>query len=455
MSRSREAYERLLDLVKSVVVRKNLLKPLSLHLGKHERYLTNLFSEKFSITVETLFEIAASCGLPVSWLLDRAAPQTPPLPESQMLFEYQGTLPDNAFLDEVVWRLAQLDRSMVQEQPGLICYRPLLESLEEERLLDRLAVLNKVEELTQRLLTELREKSGAVPSRRLGELAASLALWATIQRTQGHLGLAVKAFLSAFPLVRRSEYAWAQGICFQRASHLIRELDRPDLALAFINEAQCQFTIAEAWQEVWRVYVDRGTHYSTFPAFPESTAAYLVALEHLPASDWRYRAGAFQGLSTNAHRQKRLSEAREYLERGLQECRQPSLITAYLRWREAAILADLGQSRESLSAFQVSLNQMGHFASAADIALVCLDYAEALLRSNQIGHFKALVRDATQWLPALRSNASLHRVLAAFIDNVRLGDVSLEDIDAARRKVRVATQPKPSIQLPQPPTGTL
>jgi hypothetical protein len=124
----------------------------------------------------------------------------------------------------------------------------------------------------------------------------------------------------------------------------------------------------------------------------------------------------------------------------MSECAAPNHITAFLRWREAAILFELGDQEAGIAAFHDAIGLLGRFASAGDIALASLDYAEVLLRSERVGHFSALVREVTQWLPALRTNPILHRTLMNFIDLARFGDLSLEDVELARLKVRDKSQ---------------
>jgi tetratricopeptide (TPR) repeat protein len=437
LSRNHSGYGRLLETIQRIVIRMNILKTLSLHLGKGERYLTNLFSEPFNIHVTAVFEIADFCGVPVSWLLDKAKPRPPALPEDQLLLECEGArLPANLFLDTMASRLSHFEKMPVEKQEGLCCYRPLLDELEEERFFDRESAQSKTEALAELLFAEMTAtRCGPLSARRMGELGATIALWASIQRTHGLRDLAAKALIVAFPLVRRSGSAWAHGSCLQRASHVLRDFDRPDLAVAMLQEALTKFTTAEAWLEVWRTYVDRGTHYSSFPDYAESTDAYEVALEHLPASDWRFRAGALQGLATNAHKQGKLIEAQALILRAVNECAKPNHITAFLRWREAAIHFDLGRIDDAVLGFHESLALMGKFASAGDIALVALDYAEVLLRAEKLNRFEILVREVTEWLPALRSNVILHRTFLSFVDLARLSQLSLADIESTRHKV--------------------
>jgi tetratricopeptide (TPR) repeat protein len=281
-----------------------------------------------------------------------------------------------------------------------------------------------------------------LPGRRLGELGATLALWATIQRTHGLRDLAIKAFQLAFPLTRRSRYAWAQGICHQRASHVLRDLGRPDLALELLNQALWRFDEADDSLARWRCYVDRGTHYSSLPDFEESTAAYEVALERLPLSDWRFRAGALQGLAYNLHRNGKLVAALGKLERGIAECREPSQITAFLKWRLAAVLFDLNRIAEAKAAFREALALMGQFTSAGDIALVAIDYAEALVRAGHHSESVTLANDVTRWLPELRSNGILHRALSDLIDLALLGKMGLAEVESARAKIKPTRRDK-------------
>ena len=412
------------------------LKQVSCELGKASSYLGNLISENGNLSVPTTLKIAEILNVPPTDFFAR--PQAPLLPEQQLHLEREeAVLPANPFLDELEPRLVALLEIEVAAAAPVSSNRPLLDLLEYERFRNRAGAKEQAEVLALQWVKELEATAPApLPGRRLAELAAALALWATIQRTYGFRDLAVKALMQAFPLARRSRDAWALGITYQRASFVLRDLDRPDLTLEFLNEALWQFDAIDAKAERWRCFVDRGTHLSSLHDFDRSQAAYKVALQHLSSDDWRNRAGAFQGLAYVFQEKRLYHDALEMTERGLKECQEEGLVMGFLKWQQGAALFELQQPIRSRACFREALGLVGQYASAGDLALVALDYAEVLQRAGLYSECFTLVADVTRWLPELRSNPILHRILMDFLDLVRLGKLNLAKIESTRTKVK-------------------
>ncbi len=439
-SGSQGPYERLVDLIKRVTDQKKARESLSLYLGCGKQYATNLFSAKFQMPVSTLFKVADFYQIPASWMMDRAAPMAPPLPEDQLLLECEEPrLPANTFLDYLLMRLAGVEHLPVEKVDGLHCYRPVLEALEEEGAADRHSALQKTEELANRLVQDLLTylPSGCLPSRRLSELAASLGLWANLQRSLGLRTLAVKALVEALPLARRSQDRWAYASCLQRASSAIYTLGRADIACGLLDQAFRNYFEVGADLELKRLFVERGVFLTALPnCYAESNAAYRYALDVLPKSEWRHRASALQGLALNHNRLGENEKALDYVLEAMATCSNEGYIFGCAKWRQGVILFDLGQFGPAKVAIREALNLLGRFSSAGDIALVSLDYAEALIRADHLQEANLLIEDVTRWLPELRHNPVLHRALSRFLDLARIGELKLTEVEHTRKTVQ-------------------
>lgn len=455
-------YKAALERLKRLLQDEAELSRLSLALGKSARYLSNLFSEGGTLSLPCLLQLSQLTGIPPEVFLQNTGPKRIWLPEQLLHRERErGTKvkQESAFLTELAPRLEKLTRAKVEPVlPGR--RRTLLDPLEDERFRNRQGAMRQTEALVEELTAECETKAtkGALPGPRLGELSGAVALWATIQRTLGLRNLAIQAFQLSFPLARHSQDSWASGTNHQRAAHVFHDLGRPDLALELLAEALWHYDAIDDSTDRWRCFVDRGVFLGRQARLVESTEAFEIALSRIGPGDWRFRVGALQGLAINAQREGRLKDALACTEAGVLECKELDSLTGFLKWRLASILFDMKRAAEANQLYRECIGLMGTYGSCGDLALVALDYAEALVRSNQVSEALTLAADVTQWLPGFRANPVLHRAMSVFLDLIRLGKFSLDSIRETRTKV-LALQPT-ALELPraqvfesgQPPT---
>lgn len=452
-------YRAALQRLKSLLQDEAELSRLSLALGKSSRYLSNVFSEGGNLPLSCVLQLSQLTGIPAEVFFENIGPKRIWLPEELLHRERErGTKvkQESAFLTGLAPRIERLKGAKVDPVvPGR--RRTVLDPLEDERFRNRQGAMQQTEALVEDLTVECetRAAKGVLPGPRLGELSGAIALWATIQRTLGLRNLAINAFQLSFPLARLSQDSWSNGTNHQRAAHVFHDLGRPDLALELLAEALWHYDTIDDSTDRWRCFVDRGVFLDRLPDPSNAASSFHVALAHLSEQEWRFRAGAFQGLAYLAHSSHRLDDAVLFAKRGIAECREVDNILAFLKWRLAATLFDLGKSLDAKEAFRESLSLVGKFGSAGDIALVALDYAEVLLRSGQHSEFTVLVAEVTRWLPSLRANTVLHRAMSNLLDLSRLGQLSLVEIQKTRAKVEsLFLQPK-SYSAAQPPTCTI
>lgn len=415
-----------------------LLKELDLELGKSRGYLSNLLSGDTTIAVRFLYELCQKFGWSPGFLFRQGITQPFDDPVAILLSRReQPKLPSCDFLDQLRPRCAELLAGKGEKVP-VASELHLLEALEEKRFGDCRAAQDGVEELAFGIVYSLEGLDGPKPRKRIGELAATLALWATIQRQRGFRDLAISAFALAFPLAKSSRDGWALGTCYQRAAYLLRDLGRPDFGFHFLRDAVLQFSGGENLLHAWRCQVDIGCMLGSCELYEESNEAYELALERLPGSDWRFRAGALQGLGVNAQIQGMPERARGFLASAARECRQEDLISGHIKWARAKVELDLGASSSCLKRYSDATELLVRVGSSADLALVCLDYAEALLQLNQQARLAPLLCEIAGWLPKLRANPILCRAFDKVVDLARSARIGLAEIEVARVDVQAA-----------------
>jgi len=234
------------------------LKDLALGFGKPSGYISNLLSGETAIGVQFLYEVRRKFGWSPASLFREGISQPFEDPVATLLsWREQPKLPSCDFLDRLRPRCAELLAAKIEKVPAASELN-LLEDLEEKRFGDCRAAQDGVEELAFGIAFSLESLDGPKPQKRVGELAAALALWATIQRQRGFRDLAINAYSLAFPLAKASRDSWAQGTCYQRAAYLLRDLDRPDLGFDFLRDGILKFSATENQVNSWRCYVDIG-----------------------------------------------------------------------------------------------------------------------------------------------------------------------------------------------------
>lgn len=451
-------YKAALERLKRLLQDEAELSRLSLALGKSARYLSNLFSEGGTLSLPGLLQLSQLTGIPPEVFVQNTGPKRIWLPEQLLHRERErGTKvkQESAFLSELAPRLEKLTRAKVEPVlPGR--RRTLLDPLEDERFRNRQGAMRQTEALVAELTAECETKAskGALLGPRLGELSGAVALWATIQRTLGLRNLAIQAFQLSFPLARHSQDPWASGTNHQRAAHVLRDLDRPDLALDFISEALWKFDSIDSAIDRWRCFVDRGTFLCSLPDHENAIESFNMALKWLPEAQHNARAGAYQGLAYSAQSLGRLREALDLANKGIAASGEGNNILAYLKWRKAAILTEIKQIDEAKANYREGLALMANFGSSGELALMTLDFAEALVAAGRAAESICIAKDLTQWLPRLRANPILHRAMSTLSDLMLVGRLNLSAVEEARRKLK-HLQPEPlSSVRPQPPTET-
>jgi tetratricopeptide (TPR) repeat protein len=413
-------------------------------LGKQEGYCYNLFSRETKMPVRFTLEVSDRLNdSPVAFM--QAIDKDPLKDPVRFLLAHResSVLPANDFLDGLEPRVKALLAARSMGHLTAPSERTLLEELEEQRHVDRLGALKGAEALALRIIDSLEKIEGPKPRRLLAELAVSIALWATVQRSRGFRNLAVKAFALAFPISKASRDGWARGSCYQRAAFLLRDCGRPDLGYEFLKDAVLYFSFGDSLLNAWRCQMDCGCLLGSAGRLEESTEAFEMALEKLPGSEWRFRAGAYQGLGINARKSGNPEEARDFLFKAARECQTRDLLLGHISWSLAKAEAELKNEKSSVKLFHEATELLGRFGSAGDVALVSLDYAEALLKLGRSGQVLSLLTKVNSWLPNLGANPILAK---AFKQSVELGltaRIGLAELQNVRCKVELACQKDP------------
>jgi tetratricopeptide (TPR) repeat protein len=415
------------------------LKQHAIGLGLHERFFYKVLARKIRLPVDIYLKLVQTYDLCLPASFKTLEQRTFDKPVEILLAQReQKELASNAFLGRLSSRIFRLLACEIDGAAKGRSVRAILAELEELRFGDRLAAQKGAEKLAHSILHDLEETKGPKPAGELGELAATLALWATIQRSRGFRDLALNAFTMAFPLARRSGDHWSLGSWYQRAAYLLRDLDRPDLGFDFLGEALNHYSAGQSQIDTWKCLMDRGLMLGSQGKFVESNNVYEISLQRLPGSEWRFRVGAYQGLSVNSQLQGNFEAARSHLASAIGECRKQDLVLAHLKWISARIEAELGHHERSTRLFQEALEQLSHFGSAADVALVCLDQAELFLKLQQYPALVQLVAGVAKWLPKLYANPMLCRAFERFVDLARVARIGLADLENTKAEIREA-----------------
>ena len=434
-----DEYGELLKGLKRVLKLGGTLRDLGLQLEKNERYFYNLFSRRGQMYLQSIQRLSKLLNVSLYSLVEALVPHAIDRHELVLLLQRENSeLPPCSFLDELAPRLEALLESEAGGPASMMVGFPQLAELEELRFSDRAAAQTAVEALIASLLDWAENAPSPKPGHLYSELASSLAFWGTIQRSRGLRDLSIKAFALAFPLARHSGGFWALGSCFQRAAFVLRDLGRADIGHSFVNEALGNFGACGALVDTWKCLTDRGGMYATLGKLKESDACFNQALGVLPGVEWRNRVGALQGLGANARRQGFPEKARGFLAEAARECRKEDLLLGHVRWSSAVTEFHLKHPDESLRQFSEATKLLCSFGSAGDLALLCLDHAEVLLKLGKTNQLVPMVDDVLAWLPKLRANPILCRALSKFLDLARAARIGLKELEVTRTEVRKA-----------------
>jgi tetratricopeptide (TPR) repeat protein len=415
------------------------IQDLDAEFGKAHGYFYNRFSGEAQISLQLALEVSKVLKLRPAVLFHNGDLKPLQDPVALLLSRRERQeLPKSPFLDDLAPRISGLLTSEVARHIGVSSERPVLEAIEEQRFGDRIGALHSCERLIAKILGALESIDGSRPRELVGELAAALALWATIQRSRGLRDLALKAFTHAFPVAKLSCDPVAHGTCYQRASYLLRDYDRPNLGYGFILEAFLYFSGGESFLNLWKCHIDRGFLLGSCGELEESNSAFELALERLPGREWRNRVGALQGLGRNARLQKRFKDSRELLISAAAECQKKDLLLGHVLWSRAITEFELKEMGASRTYFTEAIALLGKFGSAGDVALICADFVEVLLVLKDRQAAVKVITDVVGWLPALRANPILCRALNDFLDLSRSERIGLAGLPKVRENLKKA-----------------
>lgn len=414
------------------------LRDLGAQFNRKEGYFYNVINDEAKLPVRLLFKLCDDLDVPLAAVMPTGGGTFDDPVRILRSQRERPTVPADPFFDEIEPRILALFESGVDRQAPCGSERALLEALEEQRHGDRLATQEATELLALRLVGALEAGAEAKPHRQVAELAGALALWGTLQRMRGFRDLAVRAFGLAFPVARHSRDPWAIGICFQRAAYVLADLDRPDLGYQFLGHAIFFFSGEESPLNTWKCHMDCGALLGADGRIEDSNAAYELALERLPGSEWRFRACSLQGLGINARKAGHLDKARDFLIAAAKECRHRDLFVGQISWSLAKLEAALNNDKASVKLFQEAIGLLGRFGSAGDVALASVDFVEVLLKMGRNDQVLGLATQVAEWLPTLRANPVLRRSFDKLVDLVRAARLEQSALEATRKQIELA-----------------
>lgn len=392
--------------LKTVVERYTSLTRLGQDLGRSLQWVWRIIFASKSFPLEKSEEILQKLGVPLRFFFDQIAGEEPePGPVFLLtFFREDQRLPRASFLE------AHLDevRALAVASPGASCGgAPARLTSERQRELEALRFRDRDGALRE-LETAMLELAGEIRAERtrgrLADLSTLLAIWATVQMSQGRRADACDALVAAFELAQASKNGRALGVCWQRGAYLLGELAQLRYAQLFIEKAAVEMGLAGAHDRLPGVLIGRGIFRQAAGRLEESVEDLKSARAQLPADDWRLYAMASNALAVSYELLGKIPAARAALAEAVGIWQVDDLGRAPLLWRRGSLALAEGQLEDADEALRSSMILYEKFGDPLDSALVALDLAKCLARRNKLGALRELGRQVLAWRPLFAGN---------------------------------------------------
>jgi tetratricopeptide (TPR) repeat protein len=349
-----------------------------------------------------------------------------------------GAEKDSPFLGRLDGWLEAIEGLKLSSFARSPVWRPLVLTLEQERLNDWRRLRRRLEKVTLQCARKAGRQE-TVSRMELADLATLLAAWAAVQRVAGLRGFAADGLTRAFALAERSGDPWTQAFCLQKAAYLSHDLGRDDQALAMIGKAAVHLTEAGGPDDLARLAVDRGYFSYYCGKLREARRLFEHGLSKLDPGHRLYRASAHLALARILREDGDLANARREVERAIAIPTPASVESAYVLWKAGEHELQSGAFDRAESHLHEALKLFGKFGTTSDVILVSLDRAELLLKTGRTTQLKYLVAEIMQWLmPLTAAKTSLMKPFENLFAMATLGSLGLMEIDSARDQCKKA-----------------
>ncbi len=447
---------QLVRVLEARIRRRYSMPGLSQYLGHGKNFVWRIIkTHKFGPRVGALFRLLVAAGdeAPTDVFhhaFEQVRGEAPPLLACNR--RHDGMTP-SAFLIAMAPRvLAIIDAGACDSQ----VWRSRLAKIRQiERLRFRDRSLAQVRlERAIRCGVRLLEKSAVQPKAALGDLAYALACLAAMHRAAGRLDDAIDALLLAYPLSKLADDPLAEGLWYQKAAYVMVSLGRCDRAYEWVQDANGHFTEAQAFAEQARSVVDRGLVLSHQRQSEEVCVVLRRALRILPAEDNEYRFAAHQILALNLTALGQHEQALEELELAAELANEIPSLLAYVHWGRARNLRLVGQTQESIAAYQATIDLLRRAAEAADVAEATFEFADLLLQENMRPELQELSAAMSGHFSTIESELEVREAIEDLLALVSLKKLTRATLEALRRRLPEQTDAAGKVKqpaLPQPP----
>lgn len=359
---------------------------------------------------------------------------------SELLDDWReaGAEKDSPFLAKLDGWLENLEGLDLVRSARRPIWRPVVLTLEEERLRDWRKLRRRLERLTLHSARKLARQE-TVSQIELADLATLLAAWAAVQRVAGLRGFAIDGLTRAFALAERSEDIWTEAFCLQKAAYLGHDLGHDFQALALIRDAAENLLEVGSPDDLARLAVDRGYFSFYCGQVHKAERLFEFGLRKLELGQRLYRAAAHLALARILRERGDLTSARKELEKAIQIHTPVSIEAAYVMWEAGEHEKEAEAFERAEPHYREALELFAKFGKASDIAFVSLDYAELLFKTGRVAEMRVLVAEVLGWLTPL---AAVKPSLLPPFENLSallaLGSINLTALDNVREHCKKA-----------------
>lgn len=252
------------------------------------------------------------------------------------------------------------------------------------------------------------------PRELLGDIAAALSIWASIQRLRNYRDDAGVALDVAFRLAFACGEFWVIGLVYQKSAYLLMDLSATDRGILFLKEAADYFELARMPDWKAKVYVDMGVLLNYAERHAEAIPWLELALELLPEAATRNRFSAYHTIAIAQSELGRNSEAAEAMAQASELCPSYPLATATLKWLEGGLHHAAGQWARSIEAHRQAGRIFRTLENWTECAFVLANMAKSLVAAKDKVGLAELTNEALDLAAKLHRNKAAAAALHEF-----------------------------------------
>ena len=284
---------------------------------------------------------------------------------------------------------------------------------EDRRFDDPLGAKEGLEAKIDALIDEASMGDDA-PRELLGDIAAALSIWASIQRLRNYRDDAGTALDVAFQLAFACGEFWVIGLVYQKSAYLLMDLSATDRGILFLKEAIHYFEMARMPDWKAKVYVDIGVLLNYDKKHEEAIPWLELAIELLPENSVRHRFSAHHTFAIALSALGRNAEAAAAMSQASALCPSDPTAEATLTWLAGGLHHAAGELAQSMEAHRKAGRIFKALENWKECALVLTDLAKSLLKAGDKEGLAELTAEALELAAKLHRNKAAANALHEF-----------------------------------------